>query len=90
MRDELAVINPDAVVFDDFDEAIIGYVQVFGLDPIACYDYQKCVDIFVSTACPSVTEEEAMEYIDFNMVGAGLGPGTPAFLYKFNEYEYDE
>jgi len=33
-----------------------------------------------------MTEEQAMEYFDFNVVGSWVGETTPIFLYTGEEY----
>ena len=34
-----------------------------------------------------MTDEVAMEYFEFNVVGAWVGGGTPIFLYRGEDYE---
>ena len=34
-----------------------------------------------------MTDEEAMEYFEFNVVGAWMGEGTPIFLYRGEDAE---
>jgi len=34
-----------------------------------------------------MTEEEAIEYFEFNVTGAWVGEGTPAFVYKVTSRE---
>ena len=33
------------------------------------------------------TYEEAVEWMDFNVVGAWMGEGTPMFLYKIHDWD---
>ena len=63
---------------DGFEEAFIGIVESFGLEPRACYDYDKCQEILVSR--DSMTWEEALEHLEFNVVQAYVGEHTPAFI----------
>lgn len=72
----------DAIKFDGFDSAIIGIGQRFNAD-VFIYDYQKCIEILQE----SMTIEEAIEYFEYNMIGAYLGENTPIFLYHTIESE---
>lgn len=68
--------NDEMLFCDSFDQALIGYVRVFGKPPLALYDYHKCIDVLT---IDGMTEEEAIEYLEFNTLGAYVGEGTPAF-----------
>ena len=77
--DELRRVNPEAVIFDGFEVAYIGYVQAKGSEPIACYDWHKCVESLIDRG---MTGEEAIEWMDFNVTDAYVGEHTPCFLYR--------
>ena len=62
---------------DGHDEAIMGVVHRFGHDAILCYDYEKVISQLVTDG---MTDEEASEWFDFNIIGAWVGEGTPCFL----------
>jgi len=65
------------LVIDGMDEAIIGFARRCGQPTIAVYDY----NVLVSLHCKmGMTEEEAVEYISFNIEGAWVGEGTPALV----------
>ena len=36
-----------------------------------------------------MTEEEAIEYFEFNQIGAWMGDNTPCFISPFDEEEMD-
>jgi hypothetical protein len=44
----------------------------------------ECINILIEK--DGMTEEQAMEYFDFNVVGAWMGETTPIFLYTGEEY----
>jgi hypothetical protein len=75
--EQLGEENPKALLADGFEDAFIGICERFGQQPLAAYDYFKCIDILVSQG---MTEEEAMEYFEFNTLGAWMGEGTPVFI----------
>lgn len=74
----LAELNPDALLADGFEDALIGAVQRCGLGPIALYSQTKCISILMKR--DGMSFEEAMEYFDFNVLGAYMGENTPMFL----------
>ena len=68
---------PEILLAEGFDKAFIGIGSRAGDDDIAVYDLEKCVNILVDSG---MTHEEAAEYIDYNVLGAYVGPRTPLFL----------
>ena len=63
---------------DGFDEAIIGSIISFGRKETVLYSTQKILDIMVER--DDMTQEEALEFFDFNIIGSYNGEGMPAFL----------
>ena len=76
IRRYLADLDPDLLLADGFDDALIGYVQKFN-QTAALYDRQKCIEILMKR--DGMTDEEAEEFFEFNVVGAFVGDYTPAF-----------
>jgi hypothetical protein len=83
IKDQLAEENPDALLADGFDQALIGVARRCGQPPLAVYNY----DLAVMLLCirDKMTPEEAHEHMDFNVVGAWMGPNTPVWLYTTSE-----
>lgn len=79
-REEISEINPDALVCDGFDEAIIGTAERINLGPVVAYDVDKMIDIMIER--DGMTYEEALEYFNFNILGAWMGEFTPIFVSK--------
>jgi len=77
----LAELNPEALTADGFAEALIGYVEIFNRI-IAAYDRSKCIKILMKR--DGMSEEEAQEYFEFNVIGAYMGENTPAFLTRLD------
>jgi hypothetical protein len=73
---ELSETNPDALLADGLKEAFIGICHRFGQPPLASYDYNKCLEILAR----DMTIEEAMEYFEYNTLGAWMGENTPVFI----------
>lgn len=80
-RDAVAEENEDALFFDGFDEAIVGYARRCGQPTLAVYDYDRCIDALERGG---MTREEAEEYFEYNVVGAWAGPHTPLVLYRID------
>jgi hypothetical protein len=69
-----------AVLLDGFDLALVAMGAQFNR-PVAIYDYDKCVAILVER--DGMTEEEAIEYFDFNVMGAWVGENTPIVVTRW-------
>ena len=57
LGEQIAEINPDALVCDGFDDAIIGMGERINLGPIVAYDVEKIISIMVNR--DGMTDEEA-------------------------------
>ena len=69
----------DEVLFaDGFDEAVLGIARRAAQPDVVAYDYEKCVQVLVER--DEMTEEEAREYMEFNVVGTFVGKRTPIFI----------
>lgn len=66
--------NPEALVMDGFDDCIVGFCQH---NQVLVYDVQK---ILAQHVANGMTQEEAVEFFEFNQAGAHFGEGTPLFL----------
>ena len=79
IRDDIAEMYPDLLVMDPeyLDAAILGVVTRINLEAV-CYDENKVVRLLMTH--DGMTEEEAIEYMEFNMKGAWVGETTPVFL----------
>lgn len=67
----------EALVADGFDGAIIGMARQFN-QTLVVYDEDKCLAILMER--DGMTEEEAIEFFEFNVVGAYVGGGTPVYV----------
>lgn len=77
-RDRLGEANPEALLADGFEEAYLGIFMRFGQEPLASYDYGKCIDVLMQR--DGMSYEDAVEFFDFNVIGAWMGDGTPVFI----------
>jgi len=69
--------NPDYLMADGFDDAIVGTAERFGMHRVVLYDTTKCIDILMKR--DKMTEEEAIEFFYYNVLGSWMGEYTPCF-----------
>tara|TARA_R110000824_G_scaffold121104_1_gene277039 strand:+ start:316 stop:579 length:264 start_codon:yes stop_codon:yes gene_type:complete len=79
-RELIADLNPEAIVWDDFDDAIIGYDM---REWRVIYDEAKMADILMER--DGMTYEDAIDYLGFNVFCAYVGDYTPINIHIFNE-----
>jgi hypothetical protein len=78
MNEELAELNPEALLADGLEDALVGYTLNHHHAHVAVYSYQKCIDILVTR--DGMTPEGADEFLSFNTLGAYVGPNGPLFV----------
>ncbi len=80
MTDEELELLDGALIADGFDDALIGVAHRADGQTIAVYDYERCVEML--TQRDSMDYDGAVEFMDYNVVGAYVGTGTPLFVHK--------
>ncbi len=75
--------NPEALFAEGFDSAIVGVIRRCGQPTIVGYDYDSCIKTLMERDCMS--HDEAVEYLEFNAVGAWCGENTPAWVYPVSK-----
>ena len=98
IQDYVSEYNEEAQYADGFDEAFLGILERFGQSPLAAYDRDKCIDILMtqfSQARADIPEDndecydeteiygEAVEYFEYNVIGAWVGEHTPVFVTRY-------
>lgn len=83
IMDQLAEENPDALLADGFEEALIGIARRTGQPSLAVYDVRKCLKVLGKKH--KMSEEEASEFFEFNVVGSWMGENTPIFFDDMKE-----
>lgn len=77
IREKLSLTLEDAIFYEGFDEALIGYAERCGLT-VTLYDASKCICILEDNG---LSYEEANDYFNYNMMGAYVGGSTPMFAF---------
>jgi len=73
--------------WDDLDDSIIGQASIWNGNKrveVLVYDADKMIKVFMDR--DGMSEEEANEYIVFNIEGAYIGEDTPVLVWQ----RYDE
>jgi len=66
----------ECLLADGFEMALIGITC--GSDPVAVYDINKMISVLVNR--DEMTYEDAVEFLDFNVIGAYVGEKTPMYI----------
>lgn len=70
-------MSKERLLADGFEDALLGVGRQFDQE-LSVYDYNKCVEILRER--DGMTYDEAFEYMEYNVVGAWVGRGTPVFV----------
>jgi len=76
IRERIAEYNPDAIMWDDLDEAVIGMTT----NGHAVYDVNIIHEILMKTT--EMTLDEAIDYTEYNILCAHVGEFTPVHITK--------
>jgi hypothetical protein len=76
--DEIKPKIEESLTAEGFDDAFIGVIRRCGKPAMFVYNYQKCIEILMAGGI--ATEEEAIEHMEFNVLGSWVGEGTPGFM----------
>ena len=69
---EYAFPDVEMTIADGFDDCVIG---ICPLTYKVIYSYNKCLDVLMTR--DKMTYQEAVEFMDFNVVGSYVGEKTP-------------
>lgn len=79
--DELMDENPDASIFDNMNEALVGYGRIGHNDPVAVYSKKK---MFAKLHADGFSAEDAEEYFG-KFVNLWAAENTPVILEDVSE-----
>lgn len=95
-REEIAEINPEAILYDGLDDAIIGMAERITMNSVVAYDKDKTIEILMRDMTVEDSElpeleamgmtiedrkyEMAIEHFEYNILGGWLGENTPIFV----------
>jgi hypothetical protein len=74
----IADIDEDLLLLpENFDKALIGFIERAGMEPVALYDREIVLRVFMDN--DGMSMDEATEWFEYNVLGSYIGVGTPAF-----------
>ena len=85
-RRKIQEVNPNAVLWDGFDEAIIGITE----DNRAVYDIYMMERIMWRDNKKHITFEEASDWVHYNILQAYVGDETPSHIWVLPNQEEEE
>ena len=65
----------ECLLADGFNDAIVGVT--YGANVVAVYDIDRVIEILVEEG---MDYDDAVEHVDFNIVGSYVGEKTPMFM----------
>ena len=72
--------EPAYIKADGFDDCLIGLGFKFGNRGTLIYDQAKVIQKLIDGSEGKMTEDEAFEYYEFNILGAYVGENMPIFV----------
>ena len=82
--DALKEMEENTLLIDGFDEAFLGFSQRINQPILAVYSYDRLVKVCMDR--DGMEWEEAVEYVDYNIVGAWVGEQTPIIVMPLADY----
>ena len=86
IKEWIAEYNPDALLADGYEDAIIGIGGQHGSNTVVIYDKDKCIEILADQFVQEDNCEdpylEAIDYFDYNTLCAYVGENTPIFMQR--------
>ena len=77
LTEQLEEMDESTLTADGFDAAIVGITD---FSPIrVVYEYNTCVRVLMADG---MTEEDAIEHMNFNVTGSYVGAHTPIFIHS--------
>lgn len=74
--DDINELAEGAILLTGFDDCIVGITEEFGGDIRILYSRDKIIEKLME----DMSEEEAYEYYDYNIIGGYFGERNPIFL----------
>ena len=75
----------ECLTADGFDNALVGCT--YGANVVAVYDINKMVETLMEDG---VDYEDAVDFLDYNVVGAHLGEKTPLYVNFVTQEVYND
>tara|TARA_R100000388_G_C7205558_1_gene140807 strand:- start:672 stop:941 length:270 start_codon:yes stop_codon:yes gene_type:complete len=75
----------ECLTADGFEDALVGCT--YGANVVAVYDINKMIEILVEEG---IEYDDAVEFLDYNVVGAYVGEKTPQYINFVTQEVYND
>jgi hypothetical protein len=75
---QLQLKDNECLLADGFESALIGITE--GSNPVAVYDTDECIRCLMEEDEERFSQEDAIEFFYYNVVGSYVGDKTPVFI----------
>ncbi len=75
----------ECLTADGFDAALVGCT--YGANVVAVYDINKMIEILIEEG---MEYDDAVEHLDYNIVGAYVGEKTPQYINFVTQEVYND
>lgn len=82
MIDNIKLIDPTILLADGFDDCLIG-LTFRNKELVALYSAER----IIAKLCEDMTEDEAIEFFEYNIEGAYVGVKTPKYIHTWGDHD---
>ena len=75
----------ECLTADGFEDALVGCT--YGANVVAVYDINKMIEVLVEEG---MEYDDAVEFLDYNVVGAYVGEKTPQYINFVTQEVYND
>ena len=75
----------ECLTADGFEDALVGCT--YGANVVAVYDINKMIEVLIEEG---MEYEDAVEFLDYNVVGAYVGDKTPQYINFVTQEVYND
>ena len=79
IHEEIAEFDDGIVVFEGYEDCVIGVADVPGKGKVTAYSF--CKVVIKTMELDEVLYDDAIDHVSFNMTQAYMGDKTPVFIY---------
>ena len=86
IREWIAEFNENAILYDGYEDAILGVASRVGMKPVVAYDRRKCIEILMTEEnatggwAGEMSYDDAEEAFERNTAGGWVGENTPVIM----------
>ncbi len=81
VRDAIALVDPDAMFADGYDDCIIGTTRIWNVGHVVVYSIDLIIRKLIEEGA---SEGDAWEHFFFNIEGAYVGSHTPLYVMNYD------